>query len=345
MNNNIKIQNKALNEIHTYSSMDDMIKKMQDTMLELNKYSHSGYDINMRTFNKIIRPMGVKLTSMGTYYVWEGLTEKMQDHLAQLYTNSVYTYRFNDRDNFQWVSEFQSMMAGTDEYSDHSLLAVTDYIAQWGNLKAYKLNRLEDENDEGEKVFINVYVNLWFDDVNGNTYHSCECKHKGAIYHTGMKYGYGTQYKQSFKDLTSSMFKGHRFWKDYEPHYIVKYVDKKEQLYANTSHYDQNGNFTQQLKTYSREEVVANQKERLEKTEKMTKGALQFLEDYSKEDVIKLIEFVKDNHSNVNWDDVIRKVVQANTLEKIEYCNELDINDSDCILCAGNHGDNTYCQM
>jgi len=46
-----------------------------------------------------------------------------------------------------------------------------------------------------------VIVKMWFDDVNGNTYHNVNFNYNNKNYNSGLTYGYETQYKVTLKDM------------------------------------------------------------------------------------------------------------------------------------------------
>ena len=48
---------------------------------------------------------------------------------------------------------------------------------------------------------IQVIVKMWFDDVNGNTYHNVNFNYNNKNYNSGLTYGYETQYKVTLKDM------------------------------------------------------------------------------------------------------------------------------------------------
>ena len=48
---------------------------------------------------------------------------------------------------------------------------------------------------------INVIVKMWFDNVNGNTYHNVNFNYKNKNYNSGLTYGYETQYKITLKEI------------------------------------------------------------------------------------------------------------------------------------------------
>jgi hypothetical protein len=76
---------------------------------------------------------------------------------------------------------------------------------------------------------INVLVKKWFDNINGNTYHSIQFELNNKIIHSGRTYGYGTQYKVTFKEYFKKHFKKRNF-KLYEPNYLIINNCKKQQL-------------------------------------------------------------------------------------------------------------------
>ena len=85
-----------------------------------------------------------------------------------------------------------------------------------------------------------VLVKRWFDDVNGNTYHSVQFRYRGETYHSGRKYGYGTQYEQTFSDMEIKYCakatleeKAERLLLFSEPRYIVVDNCSKEELDKN----------------------------------------------------------------------------------------------------------------
>jgi hypothetical protein len=51
---------------------------------------------------------------------------------------------------------------------------------------------------ENKKIYV-IIGGLWFDSVNGNTYHATKIidTTTGGIYYTRFQYGYGSQYKTS----------------------------------------------------------------------------------------------------------------------------------------------------
>ena len=64
------------------------------------------------------------------------------------------------------------------------------------------------------KKEINVVVKRWFDDINGNTYHSVQFKINNDIYHSGLTYGYERQYETTFKSMLNN-------WASYIPSYTI----------------------------------------------------------------------------------------------------------------------------
>tara|TARA_Y100001973_G_scaffold94881_1_gene147538 strand:+ start:431 stop:709 length:279 start_codon:yes stop_codon:yes gene_type:complete len=46
-----------------------------------------------------------------------------------------------------------------------------------------------------------VIVKKYFDDINGNTYHSVQFDINGKTYHSGKTYGYERQYEQTYKNM------------------------------------------------------------------------------------------------------------------------------------------------
>ena len=48
---------------------------------------------------------------------------------------------------------------------------------------------------------IQVIVKMWFDDVNGNTYHNVNFNYNNKNYNSGLTYGYETQYKITLKNM------------------------------------------------------------------------------------------------------------------------------------------------
>ena len=48
---------------------------------------------------------------------------------------------------------------------------------------------------------INVLVKKWFDKINGNTYHSVTFEFNNKVFHQGLTYGYGSQYKVTLRDM------------------------------------------------------------------------------------------------------------------------------------------------
>tara|TARA_Y100001938_G_scaffold65046_1_gene90401 strand:+ start:2144 stop:2479 length:336 start_codon:yes stop_codon:yes gene_type:complete len=48
---------------------------------------------------------------------------------------------------------------------------------------------------------IQVIVKMWFDDVNGNTYHNVNFNYKNKNYNSGLTYGYEKQYKTTLKNM------------------------------------------------------------------------------------------------------------------------------------------------
>ena len=70
-----------------------------------------------------------------------------------------------------------------------------------------------------------VIVKKYLDKVNGNTYHSVQFEIDNNIFHSGKTYGYGTQYKQTVKQmLTRGLNVG------YDINYIVVDNCKASQL-------------------------------------------------------------------------------------------------------------------
>ena len=74
---------------------------------------------SIRTFNKIIKPLGVKLSSCGDHYIWDGLNQNIDDHISNLYQSTVWIYRFdasNEQAKNFWIWELESMLNATDDY-------------------------------------------------------------------------------------------------------------------------------------------------------------------------------------------------------------------------------------
>ena len=46
-----------------------------------------------------------------------------------------------------------------------------------------------------------VIIKMWFDSVNGNTYHNVNFNYNNKNYNSGLTYGYETQYKVTLKDM------------------------------------------------------------------------------------------------------------------------------------------------
>jgi hypothetical protein len=67
---------------------------------------------------------------------------------------------------------------------------------------------------------INVIVKKWFDKINGNTYHSIQFELNNMVFHSGLTYGYGSQYKQTFEEIFKKEFKRRNF-NLYKARYIV----------------------------------------------------------------------------------------------------------------------------
>ena len=67
---------------------------------------------------------------------------------------------------------------------------------------------------------ITVIVKKWFDKTYGNTYHSIQFELNNKMFHSGLTYGYGSQYKQTFKEIFKKEFK-RRNLKLYKARYIV----------------------------------------------------------------------------------------------------------------------------
>lgn len=47
----------------------------------------------------------------------------------------------------------------------------------------------------------NVIVKMWFDNINGNTYHNINFNYNNKNYNSGLTYGYETQYKVTLKEM------------------------------------------------------------------------------------------------------------------------------------------------
>jgi hypothetical protein len=83
---------------------------------------------------------------------------------------------------------------------------------------------------------INVFVKKWFDSVNGNTYHNVNFNYNDKDYNSGLTYGYGTQYKVTFKNMliknnliyADSIHLNHCINNDFN--YIVLDVKTEEEL-------------------------------------------------------------------------------------------------------------------
>ena len=67
---------------------------------------------------------------------------------------------------------------------------------------------------------ITVIVKKWFDKTYGNTYHSIQFELNNKMFHSGLTYGYGSQYKQTFKEIFKKEFK-RRNIELYKPRYII----------------------------------------------------------------------------------------------------------------------------
>ena len=78
-------------------------------------------------------------------------------------------------------------------------------------------------------IMINVIVKKWFDDVNGNTYHNVNYNADNNNYNSGMVYGYGTQYKVTFKDMFNK-YNSELDINNYKINYIVYDVDAESEL-------------------------------------------------------------------------------------------------------------------
>ena len=85
---------------------------------------------------------------------------------------------------------------------------------------------------------INVLVKKWFDNVNGNTYHSIQFELNNKIIHSGSTYGYSTQYEVTFKEYFSGLTYGYE--RMYEQ--TFKEMFKKEYPKRNIKLYNINYN-------------------------------------------------------------------------------------------------------
>ena len=56
-----------------------------------------------------------------------------------------------------------------------------------------------DNNKRDHKT--QVIIKMWFDSVNGNTYHNVNFNYNNKNYNSGLTYGYETQYKVTLKDM------------------------------------------------------------------------------------------------------------------------------------------------
>ncbi len=74
---------------------------------------------SLRNFNSIIKPLGIKLSSARDYYIWDSLNDEMENHIAQLYTDSIHVYRFNascDKSKSFWISELEDVLNNAGDY-------------------------------------------------------------------------------------------------------------------------------------------------------------------------------------------------------------------------------------
>ena len=79
------------------------------------------------------------------------------------------------------------------------------------------------------KKEILVIVKKWFDKTYGNTYHSIQFELNNRIIHSGLTYGYGSQYEQTFKEYFKKEFKRRNF-ELYKPRYIINNNCLKREL-------------------------------------------------------------------------------------------------------------------
>ena len=76
-----------------------------------------------------------------------------------------------------------------------------------------------------------VLVKKYYDRINGNTYHSIQFEINNNIFHSGIKYGYEDQFKQTLKDYDKFYIDNSQFiFKDYNIKYIVIDNCKKREL-------------------------------------------------------------------------------------------------------------------
>ncbi|QDP51826.1 MAG: hypothetical protein GOVbin212_45 [Prokaryotic dsDNA virus sp.] len=74
---------------------------------------------SLRTFNSIIKPLGIKLSSAKDYYIWDSLSNEMENHISQLYTDAIHIYRFDascDKSKVFWISELEDVLTNSGDY-------------------------------------------------------------------------------------------------------------------------------------------------------------------------------------------------------------------------------------
>ena len=77
------------------------------------------------------------------------------------------------------------------------------------------------------KMNLTIIAKKWFDDINGNTYHSVTIPEKKL--YSGMAYGYDRQYEYTASELMG-IDRPHNLEKEYDVNWIIVDVKRKRDL-------------------------------------------------------------------------------------------------------------------